>query len=122
MTTTDQFAYSQDVITRLHGRAEALRLCPKEESTADLLDEAAGAISALIERALCEIDWRAAEQEGIDYIDALPERGVYIPRLDLAMGALAVAVKAPELDTAQAFAQTAIDFMTGNYEPFEDDE
>lgn len=48
----DRFAYSQDVISRLHGRAEALRLGSRNrEPTADLLDEAAGAISALIERA-----------------------------------------------------------------------
>ena len=66
-----------------------------------------------------ELDWRAAETEGVAYIEALPEKGPYIPRLDLALGALVVAAKAPELDTAQAFAQTAIDFMTGNYEPLE---
>lgn len=43
------YPYSQDVITRLHGRAEALRLgSANKEPTADLLDEAAGCIAALI--------------------------------------------------------------------------
>ena len=67
-----------------------------------------------------ELDWQAAETEGVDYLDSLPERGVRIPRLDLALGALVVAVKAPELGTAQAFAQTAMDFMLGNYEPLDE--
>lgn len=67
-----------------------------------------------------ELDWQAAETEGIDYLDSLPERGIRIPRLDLALGALVVAVKAPELGTAQAFAQTAMDFMLGNYEPLDE--
>lgn len=40
-------------------------------------------------------------------------------RLDLAMGALRVAVKAPDLVAAQAFAQTAMDFLTGDCEPRE---
>ena len=47
----DRFAYSQDVITRLHERAESYRQSgPSAGHTADLLDEAAGAISALIEK------------------------------------------------------------------------
>jgi len=41
--------YSQDVITRLHERAESYRQSgPSAAHTADLLDEAAGAISALL--------------------------------------------------------------------------
>ena len=45
------FPYSQDVITRLHGMAEVYRHFSqgKEVGTADLLDEAAGCISALLE-------------------------------------------------------------------------
>ena len=45
------FPYSQDVITRLHGMAEVYRHFSqgKEVGTADLLDEAAGCISALME-------------------------------------------------------------------------
>ena len=45
------FPYSQDVITRLHGMAEVYRHFSqgKEVRTADLLDEAAGCISALME-------------------------------------------------------------------------
>lgn len=47
----DRFSYSQDVIQRLHERAESYRQSgPSAAHTADLLDEAAGAISALIER------------------------------------------------------------------------
>lgn len=41
-------------------------------------------------------------------------------RPDLALGACQVAAKAPDLITAQAFAQTAVDFLTGDYEPLED--
>lgn len=67
-----------------------------------------------------EFDWRAAELEGVKHIEGLPERGPLPPRLDLALGALAVAAKAGELGTAQAFAQTAMDFMLGTYEPLED--
>lgn len=45
------YPYSQDVITRLHERAESYRQSsPSAAHTADLLDEAAGAISALIGR------------------------------------------------------------------------
>jgi hypothetical protein len=45
------YPYSQDVITRLHGMAEVYRHFSqgKEVGTADLLDEAAGCISALME-------------------------------------------------------------------------
>ena len=43
------------------------------------------------------------------------------PRFDLALAACQVAAASGELDVAQAFAQTAIDFMTGTYEPFEDE-
>lgn len=50
--SADRFDYSQDVITRLHERAESYRKSGGSSAhTADLLDEAAGAISALIERA-----------------------------------------------------------------------
>lgn len=43
------YPYSQDVITRLHVRAESYRQSgPSAEHTADLLDEAAGCISALL--------------------------------------------------------------------------
>ena len=41
-------------------------------------------------------------------------------RLDLVLGALQVAVKATDLSTSQAFAQTAMDFLTGDHEPLED--
>ena len=89
-------------------------------------DHLRGVLTADVERDYAimreELEWRAAETEGVAYIERLPERGALPPRLDLALGALAVAVKSPELGTAQAFAQTAIDFMTGNYEPLEDDE
>ncbi len=46
----DGYPYSQDVITRLHGMAEVYRHFSqgKEVRTADLLDEAAGCISALL--------------------------------------------------------------------------
>lgn len=88
-------------------------------------DRVRGVVMADVERDYAivrdEFDWRAAETEGVAYIEALPERGVRIPRLDLALGALVVAVKAEELGTAQAFAQTAVDFMTGNYEPLEEE-
>lgn len=40
-------------------------------------------------------------------------------RLDLVMGALRVAVSADELETAQAFARTAMDFLTGDHEPLD---
>lgn len=52
MTDADHgYPYSQDVITRLHGMAEVYRHFSqgKEVRTADLLDEAAGCISALME-------------------------------------------------------------------------
>lgn len=43
------YPYSQDVITRLHERAESYRQSgPSAAHTADLLDEAAGCISALL--------------------------------------------------------------------------
>lgn len=43
------YPYSQDVITRLHARAESYRQSgPSAVHTADLLDEAAGCISALL--------------------------------------------------------------------------
>ena len=43
------YPYSQDVITRLHGRAEAIRIgSANKEPTADLLDEAAGCIAWLL--------------------------------------------------------------------------
>jgi len=86
-------------------------------------DRARGIVTADVERDYAivreELDWRYAETESVAFIESLPERGVYAPRLDLALGALVVAVKATDLGTAQAFAQTAIDFMTGNYEPLE---
>lgn len=44
------YPYSQDVITRLHARAESYRQSgPSAEHTADLLDEAAGCIAGLLE-------------------------------------------------------------------------
>lgn len=44
--------YAQDVIDRLHERAEGYRLSgPSAEHTADLLDEAAGVISTLVDKA-----------------------------------------------------------------------
>lgn len=43
--------------------------------------------------------------------------GAYPPRPDLALGALQVAAKADQLDVATCFAQTAIDFLTGTYDP-----
>lgn len=44
--------YSQDVITRLHERAESYRQSgPSAAHTAELLDEAAGTIAALIQAA-----------------------------------------------------------------------
>lgn len=43
--------------------------------------------------------------------------GDYPARPDLALGALQVAVKSDQLDVATCFAQTAIDFLTGNYDP-----
>lgn len=43
------YPYSQDVITRLHERAESYRQSsPSAAHTADLLDEAAGCIAALL--------------------------------------------------------------------------
>lgn len=42
------------------------------------------------------------------------------PRPDLALGACQVAARTDQLDVAKVFAQTAIDFMTGNYEPLEE--
>ena len=43
------YPYSQDVITRLHERAESYRHSgPSAAHTADLLDEAAGCIAALL--------------------------------------------------------------------------
>lgn len=44
------YPYSQDVITRLHERAESYRQSgPSAEHTADLLDEAAGCIAGLLD-------------------------------------------------------------------------
>ncbi len=51
MTDAHHYTYTHDVITRLHGMAEVYRHFSqgKEVGTADLLDEAAGCISALME-------------------------------------------------------------------------
>lgn len=63
-----------------------------------------------------ELDWCTAMSD-MCASGGLPERGVYVPRPDLALGALQVAVKADQLDVATCFAQTAIDFLTGTYDP-----
>lgn len=61
------YPYSQDVITRLHERAESYRQSgPSAEHKAALLDEAAGCISALLGdlhayRVTCE---RIAQEPG----------------------------------------------------------
>lgn len=55
--------------------------------------------------------------EILDAYNGFEVTGAYLQRPDLALGACQVAAKTDQLDVAQGFAQTAIDFLTGNYDP-----
>lgn len=66
-----------------------------------------------------EIDWAGAMADVVAS-GGLPEGGRKPVRLDLALGACQVAAKTDQLDVANAFAQTAIDFMLGSYEPLDE--
>jgi hypothetical protein len=55
------------------------------------------------------------------YLELRRENGPRPQRLDLALHACQVAASTSDIDVAQAFAQTAIDFMTGTYEALDED-